>query len=153
MAFANAFLGINHSLAHKVGAHFHTIHGRTNAILMPNVIRYNGRKPEKPGIWPKYDYYKADIKYQDIARMLGLPASTPAEGVESYARACHELAERVGVRMSFKEQGIEEKEFMAEVETIAYQAYEDQCSPANPRIPMVEDLQKILRRSYYGEAL
>ncbi len=153
MAFANAFLGVNHSLAHKIGAEFHTVHGRTNAIIMPNVIRYNGTKPEKPGIWPKYNYYKADIKYQEIARMLGLKASTPAEGVESFAQACHNLAVELGVKMSFKDQGIDEKEFMDKVEKISYLAYEDQCSPANPRIPMVEDLQNILKKCYYGEKL
>ena len=153
MAFANAFLGVNHSLAHKIGAEFHTVHGRTNAIIMPNVIRYNGTKPEKPGIWPKYNYYKADVKYQEIARMLGLKASTPAEGVESYAQACHNLAVELGVKMSFKEQGIDEKEFMDKIEKISYLAYEDQCSPANPRIPMVEDLQTLLKKCYYGEKL
>lgn len=153
MAFANAFLGINHSLAHKIGAEFHTVHGRTNATIMPNVIRYNGTKPEKPGIWPKYNYYKADVKYQEIARMLGLPASTPEEGVESYAQACHDLAVSLGIKMSFKEQGLDEKAFLDSVEKIAYLAYEDQCSPANPRIPMVKDLQNILIKSYYGEKI
>ena len=74
MAFANAFLGISHSMAHKIGAQFHTIHGRTNAILLPYVIRYNGTRPAKTATWPKYNYYRADEKYQDIARMLGLHA-------------------------------------------------------------------------------
>ena len=82
MAFANAFLGISHSMAHKIGAQFHTIHGRTNAILLPYVIRYNGTRPAKTATWPKYNYYRADEKYQDIARMLGLPCSTPEEAVE-----------------------------------------------------------------------
>ncbi len=81
MAFANAFLGMTHSLAHKVGGRFHTPHGRTNAILMPYVIRYNGTRPTKTATWPKYNYYKADVKYQEIARMLGLPCSTPEEAV------------------------------------------------------------------------
>ena len=109
MAFANAFLGISHSMAHKIGAQFHTIHGRTNAILLPYVIRYNGTRPAKTATWPKYNYYRADEKYQDIARMLGLPASTPEEGVESYAKAVYELGERVGIQMNFKAQGIDEK--------------------------------------------
>ena len=83
MAFANAFLGINHSMAHKIGGKYHVPHGRANAILLPHVIRYNGTRPQKTATWPKYNYYKADLKYQEIARTLGLPCSTPAEGVES----------------------------------------------------------------------
>ncbi|KNE85274.1 bifunctional acetaldehyde-CoA/alcohol dehydrogenase [Aggregatibacter aphrophilus] len=150
MAFANAFLGMNHSLAHKIGGRFHTPHGRTNAILMPHVIRYNGTRPEKTATWPKYNYYKADVKYQDIARMLGLPCSTPEEGVRSYAQACYDLAVRCGIKMSFKEQGLDEKAWMDARRDVALLAFEDQCSPANPRLPMVEDMQTILTRAYYG---
>ena len=150
MAFANAFLGMNHSLAHKIGGHFHTPHGRTNAILMPHVIRYNGTRPEKTATWPKYNYYKADVKYQDIARMLGLPCATPEEGVRSYAQACYDLAVRCGIKMSFKEQGLDEKAWMDARHDVALLAFEDQCSPANPRLPMVEDMQVILTRAYYG---
>ncbi|MGC7561088.1 bifunctional acetaldehyde-CoA/alcohol dehydrogenase [Pasteurella sp. PK-2025] len=150
MAFANAFLGMNHSLAHKIGGRFHTPHGRTNAILMPHVIRYNGTRPQKTATWPKYNYYKADIKYQDIARMLGLPCATPEEGVRSYAQACYELAQRVGIKMSFKEQGINEKEWMDARRDIGLLAFEDQCSPANPRLPVVSDMEVILTNAYYG---
>lgn len=151
MAFANAFLGMNHSLAHKIGGRFHTPHGRTNAILMPYVIRYNGTKPTKTATWPKYNYYKADVKYQDIARMLGLPCATPAEGVESYAKACYELAQKVGIKMSFKQQGIDEQQWLAARRDIALLAFEDQCSPANPRLPVVSDMEEILTKAYYGE--
>ena len=151
MAFANAFLGMNHSLSHKVGGKFHTPHGRTNAIFLPHVIRYNGTRPQKTATWPKYNYYKADVKFQEIARMLGLPCSTPAEGVESFAHACHELARKVGIKMSFKEQGLDEKAFMEARRELAMMAYEDQCSPANPRLPMVADMEEILTKAYYGE--
>ncbi|WP_041640077.1 bifunctional acetaldehyde-CoA/alcohol dehydrogenase [[Mannheimia] succiniciproducens] len=150
MAFANAFLGMNHSLAHKLGGHFHTPHGRTNAILMPHVIRYNGTKPTKTATWPKYNYYKADEKYQDIARLLGLPAATPEEGVKSYAKAVYDLAVRCGIKMSFKEQGLEEQAWMDARHEIALLAYEDQCSPANPRLPIVADMEEILTNAYYG---
>ncbi|WP_258286279.1 bifunctional acetaldehyde-CoA/alcohol dehydrogenase [Aggregatibacter actinomycetemcomitans] len=150
MAFANAFLGMNHSLAHKIGGRFHTPHGRTNAILMPHVIRYNGTCPEKTATWPKYNYYKADVKYQDIARMLGLPCSTPEEGVRSYAQACYDLAVRCGIKMSFKEQGLDEKAWMDARRDVALLAFEDQCSPANPRLPMVTDMEDILTRAYFG---
>ena len=150
MAFANAFLGISHSMAHKIGGYFHTVHGRTNAILLPYVIRYNGTRPAKTATWPKYNYYHADEKYQDIARLLGLPAATPEEAVSAFAQAVYELGERVGIKMSFRDQGIDEKTWMAAAEEIAYLAYEDQCSPANPRLAMVSDMKEILEDAYYG---
>ncbi|MCW6652987.1 bifunctional acetaldehyde-CoA/alcohol dehydrogenase [Aerococcaceae bacterium NML210727] len=150
MAFANAFLGISHSMAHKIGGIFHTVHGRTNAILLPYVIRYNGTRPAKTATWPKYNYYKADEKYQDIAKMLGLPASTPEEGVASYAKAVYELGERIGINMSIKGQGVDEKEYMERAEEIAYLAYEDQCTPANPRLALVSDMKEIIEDAYYG---
>jgi len=150
MAFANAFLGISHSMAHKIGGYFHTVHGRTNAILLPYVIRYNGTRPAKTATWPKYNYYRADEKYQDIARLLGLPAATPEEAVSAFAQAVYELGERVGIKMSFRDQGIDEKTWMAAAEEIAYLAYEDQCSPANPRLAMVSDMKEILEDAYYG---
>ncbi|VGM95740.1 Aldehyde-alcohol dehydrogenase [uncultured Avibacterium sp.] len=150
MAFANAFLGMNHSLAHKIGGRFHTPHGRTNAILMPHVIRYNGTRPQKVSTWPKYNHYKADVKYQDIARMLGLPCATPEEGVKSFAQACYDLAASVGIQMSFKEQGIDEQTWLDARRDIALLAFEDQCSPANPRLPLVEDMEVILTNAYYG---
>ncbi|HEL0021959.1 bifunctional acetaldehyde-CoA/alcohol dehydrogenase [Streptococcus equi subsp. zooepidemicus Sz35] len=152
MAFANAFLGISHSMAHKIGAQFHTVHGRTNAILLPYVIRYNGTRPAKTATWPKYNYYRADEKYQDIAKLLGLPASTPEEGVESYAKAVYDLGCRLGIKMNFRDQGIDEEEWKAHTRELAYLAYEDQCSPANPRLPMVEHMEEIMNDAYYGYA-
>ena len=151
MAFANAFLGIAHSMAHKIGGKFHVVHGRANAILMPHVIRYNGTRPTKLATWPKYTSYVADKRYQDIARTLGLPASTPEEGVESFAKAFHDLAIRCGVKMSFREQGLDEKEFIGTLRELALLSFEDQCTPANPRLAMVEDMEEIMRKAYYGE--
>ena len=148
MAFANAFLGMNHSMAHKIGGEFHVPHGRANAILLPYTIRYNGQKPQKLSTWPKYNYYCADERYAEIARILGLPASTVEEGVESYAKAVGELGKRVGIKMNFQSQGLDRDTYMAQVEKLAYLAYEDQCSPANPRVPMVEDMKKILIDAY-----
>ncbi len=150
MAFANAFLGMNHSLAHKVGAVFHTPHGRANAILLPHVIRYNGQVPDKLQAWPKYNHYVAHEKYQTVARLLGLAASTPAEGVESLANAVMALGKQVGIKMNFAEQNITEKDWIDKLNEIAYMAYEDQCSPANPRVPMVEDMKQILLKSFKG---
>lgn len=151
MAFANAFLGMTHSLAHKTGAYFHTVHGYTCSVFLPYVIRYNGETPTKLSVWPKYNKYCADKKYQDIAKLLGLPASTPAEGVESLAKACEDLAKDIGLSTNFKGMGIDEKEWNDHIEEIAVLAYEDQCSPANPRVPMVADMIEILKKSYAGE--
>lgn len=150
MAFANAFLGMNHSLAHKIGGEYHVPHGRANAILLPYVIRYNGTKPLKLATWPKYNYYKADEKYAYLAKILGLKASTVEEGVESYAQAVYALGCKVGIKMNFKEQGLDETTYMNNLRKIALLAYEDQCSPANPRLPMIEDMEQILKDSYYG---
>lgn len=151
MAFANAFLGICHSMAHKIGGKFHTIHGRTNAILLPHVIRYNGTRPTKVATWPKYTNYVADKRFQNIARILGLPATTPEEAVESYAKAVHDLAVRCGVKMSLREQGIDEQEFLDARRELALNAFEDQCTPANPRLAMVEDMEEIMTKAYYGK--
>ena len=150
MAFANAFLGMNHSLAHKIGGVFHVPHGRANAILLPHVIRYNGTVPQKLSTWPKYNYYCADEKYQQIAKLLGIPAATPEEGVKNLADAVDRLAKEIGIKMNFKDAGIEESDFEAHIDEIAMMAYEDQCSPANPRVPLVEDMKEILRKSYKG---
>jgi acetaldehyde dehydrogenase/alcohol dehydrogenase len=151
MAFANAFLGMNHSMAHKIGAEFHVPHGRANAILLPYTVRYNGTKPQKLSTWPKYNYYQADEKYAELSRLLGFPASTVEEGVESFAKACGELAKSIGIKMNFKSQGLDEQEYLANVEKLAFLAYEDQCSPANPRVPMVADMKQILTDAFYNE--
>ena len=150
MAFANSFLGIAHSLAHKVGAEFHTVHGYTCAVLLPHVIRYNGSIPTKLSVWPKYNHYCADKKYQEIAQLLGLKADTPEEGVEALAAAVTALTKECGLDPNFEAMGIGKDVFEEELDEIAMLAYEDQCSPPNPRVPMVEDMKEILRRSYQG---
>lgn len=151
MAFANAFLGINHSLAHKWGAEFHTSHGRTNAILMPHVIRYNAQKPTKFASFPKYTHFIADKRYAEIARFLGLAAKTTEEGVESLIKAIRELSAKLGVEESFQKIGINAKEFEAKVDYLADRAFEDQCTTANPRMPLVTELAEIYRNAYYGK--
>lgn len=148
MAFANAFLGMTHSLAHKVGAEFHTVHGYTCAVLLPHVIRYNGETPTKLSVWPKYNTYCADKKYQEIAKLLGLKADTSKEGVESLASAVTSLTKECGLSPNFKDMGIDENEWNAKIEKIAVLAYEDQCSPANPRVPLVKDMIEILKKAY-----
>lgn len=150
MAFTNAFLGINHSLAHKLGAEFHVPHGRANAILMPHVIRYNATKPTKFAAFPKYEHFIADERYAEIARSLGLPAHTTEEGVESLVQAIINLAKSMNVPMSIESQGIDKKEFESKLDLLSDRAFEDQCTTANPRLPLVTELAEIYRKAYKG---
>ncbi len=152
MAFTNAFLGINHSLAHKLGGEFHIVHGRANAILLPHVIEYNGNtNPSKFVIFPKYEKYIAPQKFQEIARVLGLPASTPQEGVKSLADAVRKLMKELNIPLTIKEMGIDEKLYLSKVEDLAYKAFEDQCTTANPRLPKVTELAELYKKAYYGK--
>ncbi|XGA14112.1 bifunctional acetaldehyde-CoA/alcohol dehydrogenase [Paenibacillus thiaminolyticus] len=150
MAFANAFLGINHSLAHKWGAQYHTAHGRTNAILMPHVIRYNAKKPTKFASFPKYDHFVADVRYAEIARILGLPARTTEEGVKSLIEAIRGLNRELGIPESFQELGFDAKDFESRVDYLADRAFEDQCTTANPKLPLVTELADVYRDAFYG---
>ena len=151
MAFTNAFLGVNHSLAHKIGAEFHLPHGRINAILLPYVIRYNASKPTKFVSFPKYEYFIADKKYAMLAKKVGLPADTVEEGVENLIQKVKELNHHLKIPKSLQEAGIEEQEFLAKVDLLADRAFEDQCTTANPRVPLVSELKQILMDSYYGK--
>ena len=144
MAFANAFLGMNHSLAHKIGGEWHIPHGRTNGMLLPHVIRYNGTVPTKLNIWPKIEDYKADKKYRELAELIGLHPKTDAEGVEMFAQAVEKLWVKVGGAVNVKSQNISKADWEESVHRIAMNAYEDQCTPANPRMPMVKDMETIL---------
>ncbi len=151
MAFANAFLGINHSLAHKWGGQYHTAHGRTNAILMPHVIRYNAEKPTKFASFPKYDHFVADKRYADIARLLGLPCGTTEEGVNSLIDAIRKLNSALGIPESFQALGFEANDFESKVDYLADRAFEDQCTTANPRMPLVTELADVYRNAFYGK--
>lgn len=153
MAFGNAFLGIVHAMAHVIGSTYHLVHGRTNATLLPHVIRYNGQVPTKLTSWPKYENYIAPERFQMIAAVLGLPAETPEQGVESYALAIEALRAKVGIPSSFQAQGVDEQEFMSRLDEVAMGAYEDQCAPANPRMPMREDMKDIMTAAYYGTSV
>ncbi|OXC00256.1 MULTISPECIES: bifunctional acetaldehyde-CoA/alcohol dehydrogenase [Bacillus] len=151
MAFANAFLGINHSLAHKIGPEFHIPHGRANAILMPHVVRYNAIKPRKHALFPKYEHFVADERYAHIARMLGLPASSVAEGVESLVQAIIELGKSLNINMSIAGQGVDKEQFEEVVGVLAERAFEDQCTTANPKLPLISELKEIYMEAYKGE--
>ena len=150
MSFTNAFLGLNHSIAHKLGGEFHIAHGRANAILLPYVIKYNSQKPTKFVSFPKYEYFIADEKYANLARKLGLNASTTEEGVNSLIRAIQKLNAELNEPKSIQEAGIDEKEFLAKVDELADKAFSDQCTTANPRVPLVPEIKQILLDAYYG---
>ena len=151
MAFTNAFLGVNHSLAHKLGGEFHISHGRANAVLLPYVIAYNAAAPSKFTIFPKYEKFIADEKYAEIARYLGLPASTTQEGVQSLIKAVLELEAKLNIIPSIQSCGIDEKEFLSKVDLLADHALEDQCTTANPKYPLVRELKDIYLKAYYGK--
>ena len=150
MAFTNAFLGVCHSMAHKIGAEFHLPHGRINAILLPYVVRYNSSMPTKFVSFPKYEYYIADEKYYTMAKKVGLKADNKEEGINSLIEKIKEMNEHLNIPKSFKDAGIDEQEFLAKVDILADRAFEDQCTTANPRVPLVEEIKEIMLDSYYG---
>ncbi len=150
MAFTNAFLGLNHSMAHKLGGEYHIPHGRANAILLPYVIAYNAEKPTKFAAFPKYAEYIADKRYAKLARRLGLPAATTQEGVQSLITAVRELMKATERPMSIRDCGVDERVFMDGLEELSYRAFEDQCTTANPRYPLVREIAEIYKKAYYG---
>lgn len=152
MAFANAFLGVNHSLAHKLGSEFHIPHGRANAILLPHVIEYNATMPSKFAAFPKYKSFVADKKYAEIAKALGLKANTTEEGVKSLVEAVRNLMKELNMPMTVQACGIEEETYFAAIERLALDAFDDQCTPANPRLPLVSELVQIYKDIYKAKS-
>lgn len=148
MAFTNAFLGVNHALAHKLGGEFDIPHGRANAILLPHVIAYNASRPTKLTAWPKYEYYQAPQRYQEIAHYLGLPASTPEEGITSLIDAIKKLMREIDMPETVEECGVDAREYLRKLRLIAEKSYEDQTTVTNPRTPLVSELEEILKQAY-----
>ena len=148
MAFANAFLGISHSIAHKIGGEYGIPHGRTNAILLPHVIRYNAKDPQKHTLFPKYDFFRADTDYADIAKFLGLKGNTTEELVDALANAVYDLGCSIGIDMNLKSQGVTEKLLHSTIDRMAELAFEDQCTTANPKEPLISELKGIIERAY-----
>ena len=148
MAFANAFLGISHSIAHKIGGEYGIPHGRTNAILLPHVIRYNAKDPQKHALFPKYDFFRADTDYADIAKFLGLKGNTTEELVDALANAVYDLGCSVGIDMNLKSQGVTEELLHSTIYRMAELAFEDQCTTANPKEPLISELKGIIETAY-----
>ncbi|MDR2902876.1 MAG: bifunctional acetaldehyde-CoA/alcohol dehydrogenase [Lactobacillales bacterium] len=158
MAFGNAFLGINHSLAHKLGGHFHVIHGLANALLMPHVIRYNATdKPNKQGLFPQYRYPFAKKRYAEFADAMGitngLKETQIDEKIERLIDAIESLKKELNVPASIKALGISEKDFLAKIDVLSEEAFDDQCTGANPRYPLISEIKEIYMDTYYGKGI
>ncbi|GAA5785174.1 bifunctional acetaldehyde-CoA/alcohol dehydrogenase [Chitiniphilus shinanonensis] len=153
IAFANAFLGVCHSMAHKLGAEFHLAHGLANALLISNVIRYNAVDiPTKQAAFSQYDRPIAKCRYADIAEHLGLAGSNDDEKVESLIEWVDGMKTTLGIPASIQAAGVSEADFLARVDVIAEEAFDDQCTGANPRYPLISELKQLLLDSFYGRA-
>lgn len=152
MAFTNAFLGINHSMAHKLGGEYHIPHGCANAILLPHVIRYNGVAcPTKFTSWPKYESYIVGDKIFALMNKLGYKPKNNDDAVEILASEVEKLNEYLGIPATLKEYGLDEKDFLGKVDSLADLAFGDQCTTANPRLPLVKELKELYLIAYYGK--
>ena len=152
MAFANAFLGVCHSMAHKLGAFHHVPHGTANALLINHVIRFNAEEnPVKMAAFPQYKYPNITFRYARIADYLGLGGSNDAEKTELLIKALDDLKEQLNLPKTISEFGISEKNFLESLDEMCYQAFDDQCTGANPRYPLIKELKEMYLDAYYGE--
>ena len=151
MAFANAFLGVCHSMAHKLGAFHHLPHGVANALMIDEVIRFNSsEKPVKMGTFPQYDHPHTLNRYAQVAEYLGLKGRNDSEKVENLIKAIDELKEKVGIKKTIRDYGIDEKDFLDRLDEMTEQAFDDQCTGANPRYPLMSEIKQMYLNAYYG---
>lgn len=151
MAFANAFLGVCHSMAHKLGAFYHLPHGVANALMIDEVIRFNAAEvPTKMGTFPQYSYPHTLKRYAEIADFLGLGGNSDLEKLEKLIAKIDELKEKVGIRKTIKEYGIDEQTFLDRLDEMVEQAFDDQCTGANPRYPLMSEMKQMYLNAYYG---
>ena len=151
MAFANAFLGVCHSMAHKLGAFHHLPHGVANALLIEEVIRFNAcDAPAKMGTFSQYDHPHALERYAEIADALGLGGNNGKEKLENLITAINNLKARVGIKATIKDYGVDEADFLARLDDMVEQAFDDQCTGANPRYPLMSEIKQMYLNSYYG---
>lgn len=152
MAFANAFLGVCHSMAHKLGSYHHLPHGVANALMIDEVIRYNANdNPVKMGTFPQYKYPQCTKRYADVATALGLKGNTDAEKVEALIAAIDELKEKVGLPKTIKDAGVDEEKFLTTLDQMVEDAFDDQCTGANPRYPLMSEIKQMYLNAYYGK--
>lgn len=152
MAFANAFLGVCHSMAHKLGAFHHLPHGVANALMIEEVLRFNASEvPAKMGTFSQYDHPHTLERYANIATELGLGGRTNEEKLENLIKAVNDLKRRVGIKSTIREYGIDEKDFLARLDDMVEQAFDDQCTGANPRYPLMSEIKQMYLNAYYGD--
>ena len=152
MAFANAFLGVNHSLAHKLGAFHHIPHGIANALVLTDVMRYNADEvPTKMGTFPQYQYPKTLARYAEIGRFVGLTGKDDKEVFEKLLDKLEELKKIIEIKPTIKDYGVDEKYFLETLDEMSEQAFNDQCTGANPRYPLIAELKEIYLKAYYGK--
>ena len=152
MAFANAFLGVNHSLAHKLGAFHHLPHGIANALVLLHVLRYNAAEvPAKMGTFPQYQYPHTLARYAEIGRSVGLTGKNDSEVFEKLLQKLQELMDTIEIKHTIREYGVDEKYFLETLDEMTEQAFNDQCTGANPRYPLMSELKEIYLKAYYGE--
>ena len=152
MAFANAFLGLNHSLAHKLGAFHHLPHGIANALVLLNVMRYNSAEvPTKMGTFPQYQYPHTLQRYAEIGRYVGLTGKNDQEVFEKLLAKLDELMRTIEIKPTIKEYNIDEKKFLDTLDEMSEQAFNDQCTGANPRYPLISEIKELYLKSYYGK--
>ena len=152
MAFANAFLGVCHSMAHKLGAFHHLPHGIANALMIDEVLRFNAEEvPPKMGTFPQYDHPKTLSRYAEVATALGLPGKNDQEKLESLIRAIDELKEKIGIKKTIKDYGVDETDFLNRLDDMVEQAFDDQCTGANPRYPLMSEIKQMYLNAYYGK--
>jgi acetaldehyde dehydrogenase/alcohol dehydrogenase len=152
MAFANAFLGVCHSMAHKLGAFHHLPHGVANALMINEVLRYNSVEvPPKMGGFSQYDHPKTLARYAEIADTLNLGGKNDEEKLEKLIAAINTLKEQVGIKKTIKDYNVDEKDFLARLDEMSEQAFDDQCTGANPRYPLIEELKRMYLNSFYGK--
>ena len=153
MAFANAFLGVCHSMAHKLGAFHHLPHGVANALMLEEVLRFNSAEaPVKMGTFPQYDHPKTLSRYAEVADSLGLAGTTDEEKLESLIAAVNALKARVGIKPTIRDYGIDEADFLARLDDMTEQAFDDQCTGANPRYPLMSEIKQMYLNAYYGNS-
>ena len=151
MAFANAFLGVCPSMAHKLGAFHHLPHGVANALMIEEVIRFNSAEvPAKMGTFSQYDHPHTLRRYAEVAEALGLSGNDDNEKVENLINKINELKEKIGIKKTIKDYGIDEKDFLDRLDDMTEQAFDDQCTGANPRYPLMSEIKDMYLRAYYG---
>ena len=152
MAFANAFLGLCHSMAHKLGAFHHLPHGIANAVLITDIMRYNAAEvPAKMGTFPQYSYPHCKERYLECANFLGIQGKNDEEKFENFLAAIEDLKKKVGIKKTIKDYGVDEKYFLETLDDMVEKAFDDQCTGANPRYPLMSEIKAMYLKAYYGK--